>query len=60
MTRPGLLSVVLYIILLEGWLVAIWVNYGFLAAVAAFVGYGVLSVSGLDMEGRAAGRGEGL
>jgi len=41
MTRPNLLSVLLYIILLEGWLAAIWVKYGLLAAVAAFVGYGV-------------------
>ena len=60
MTRPSLLSAVLYIILLEGWLAAIWVNYGLLAAIAAFVGYGVLSVSGVGIEGRAAGRGEGL
>lgn len=59
MKRPSLLSVILYIILLEGWLAAIWVNYGLLAAIAAFVGYGVLSVSGLPVD-RAAGRGEGL
>lgn len=59
MTRPSLLSAVLYIILLEGWLAAIWVNYGLLAAIAAFVGYCVLSVSALPVD-RAAGRGEGL